>query len=96
MADNPFRYYHVTVRVTPYACRSYTKHLVISEDVLSFIERNRAVKRHGGEFDVQQYREIDEATYQQARKFNEILGDPLSTVQVAHLKAEDWGTFDGR
>lgn len=41
MADNPFRYYHVTVRVTPYACRSYTKHLVISEDVLSFIERNR-------------------------------------------------------
>ena len=61
--------YHLTLEITPYLCRSYTKEIVISEDPLEWISRDN--KHHpiqGTARRLLQYRIIDEATYKKFRE----------------------------
>ena len=65
------KYFHLLLEITPYMCRSYTKSIVISEDVLEWEESNKRHHSAGGTSTcILQFRTVDKETYLKYRNVN--------------------------
>ena len=65
------KYYHLSLKITPYMQRSYRKEIVISEDPLAWYERSDLhTSISEDQICMTQYREISEKTYKEYKYRN--------------------------
>ena len=78
------KYYHLSLKITPFMCRSYRKEIVVSEDPLVWTERlDLHTSISEDQVYITQYREIYEKIYKEFKYRNPVAptkGRPLSCM----------------
>ncbi len=87
------KYFHVICEITPFQCKAYIEHAVISEDPLEFADRNRSrynkLSHYGDHFQMIQCREISSKLYRRFKPLN-----PRHTESSAlYFAKSDWSKF---
>ncbi|SRR5258705_13666042 len=89
-------YFHVICEITPYHKKPYLEHVVISEDPLDFMQRNKVgyqkLAHYGDHFQVNAIRSISRKSYKKNRK---MINPRFSyaTSMALYLTQADWSRF---
>ena len=84
-------YYHISLKLTPNMCRSYTAEYVISEDPLELLHRDHG--RFAPQINLIQYREISEDMYLKFKSKNPHRGNPKYWIPEVILNKRDWSKY---
>lgn len=86
-------YYHVTIKLTPYACKGYREEVVISEDPLDLDERNTTNRNQLlSAYEMISTRKITKTLYDRHRKRNPKKANLKYSFQTIALLERDYSS----